>query len=85
MKEIGKTVHCVKGKAGRDSSLHVIPANGRWEVRSSSATRASRVCDTSRYALAYARARQAVNGSSIYVHGKDGRIDHILMKDGRKL
>lgn len=85
MKEIGKTVHCVKGKTGRDTSLHVIPANGRWEVRSSSASRASRVCDSAYCALSYARARQSVSGSSIYVHGKDGRIDHILMKDGRKL
>lgn len=85
MKEFGKSVHCVKGKSGREGSLHVIPANGKWEVRSSSATRASRVYNTDSSAIIYARARQSVSGYTIYIHGRDGRVDHIEMKDGRKL
>lgn len=54
--------------------VHVTPRGGKWAVRSSGASRASRVVDTQREARNIAKEQAQRNGVELYVHGRDGRI-----------
>lgn len=54
--------------------VHVTPRGGKWAVRSSGASRASRVVDTQREARDIAKEQAQRNGVELYVHGRDGRI-----------
>ncbi len=54
--------------------LHVTPNGGKWAVRSSGASRASRVVSTQAEAIKIAREQAKRNGTELYVHGRDGRI-----------
>ncbi|WP_297778605.1 DUF2188 domain-containing protein [uncultured Roseovarius sp.] len=54
--------------------LHVTPRNGKWAVRSSGASRASRVVETQKEAFDIAKERAKREGGEVYVHGRDGRI-----------
>lgn len=56
-------------------SQHVISnKTGRWSVRKSDASRASRVFDTQKEAIDYARERAIKGRTEIYIHRKDGTI-----------
>ncbi len=54
---------------------HVVPnADRGWSVRKSGAERASRVFDTQRQAIDYARAQAKKDKAELYIHKKDGTI-----------
>lgn len=48
--------------------------DGRWAVRESGAERASKVFDTQKEAVKFARTSAKNEGTEIYVHQRDGRI-----------
>jgi hypothetical protein len=54
--------------------VHVVPNGGKWSVRSSGASRTSGTFETQKEAEKVARERAKVNGTELYVHGRDGRI-----------
>ena len=53
---------------------HVVPSGGRWAVRSSGATRASKTFGSQEEAIADAREKAKKQKGELYIHGKDGRI-----------
>jgi Uncharacterized protein conserved in bacteria (DUF2188) len=54
---------------------HVVPNNdGKWSVRRSGSTRASRVYDSLREAVQHARRIAQNQQTELYIHGFDGRI-----------
>jgi hypothetical protein len=56
-------------------AMHVVPSpNGGWSVRSSGASRASRVFGKHDDAVAYARDTARREHGDLYVHGRDGTI-----------
>jgi hypothetical protein len=57
------------------TSQHVVPSSdGRWRVRKSGSSKASRVFDNQGDALAYARELARKEGGDLYVHHRDGTI-----------
>lgn len=57
------------------ASQHVVPNHsGRWIVRKSGASRASRVFVTRNDAVAYARHLARKDRSEVYIHGRDGTV-----------
>lgn len=58
-------------------SLHVVPnQSGCWDVRKSGATRASRVFESRKDAVDYARNLSRKENSGLYIHRKDGTVSH---------
>ncbi len=58
-----------------DKSQHVVPSrDGRWAVRRSGASRASRVFPTQKDAVEYARDVARKERADLYVHRGDGTI-----------
>jgi hypothetical protein len=57
-----------------EQKQHVVPSNGGWAVRRSGASRASRVFETRREAVTYARGLARKEGSVLYVHDRDGTV-----------
>jgi Uncharacterized protein conserved in bacteria (DUF2188) len=56
---------------------HVVPSQrGGWAVRRSGASRASRVFETQRDAVSYARHVARKEGAALYIHDRDGTIRH---------
>ncbi len=55
-------------------NFHVTPKDGKWAVRSSGSSRATRVVNTQKEAIEIAREKAKRDGSELYVHGRDGRI-----------
>jgi Uncharacterized protein conserved in bacteria (DUF2188) len=56
-------------------SKHVVPnPSGGWSVRSSGASRASKVFGTQAQAIDYGRDVAKKTGSELYIHGRDGTI-----------
>lgn len=55
-------------------SQHVVPSGGRWSVRSSGASRASKTFDTQQEAIKNAKSKAKKQGTELYVHGRDGKI-----------
>jgi hypothetical protein len=54
---------------------HVVPnPRGGWAVRQSGATKASRVFESQKEAVTYARDLARKGGSELYVHRRDGTI-----------
>jgi len=53
---------------------HVVFSDGKWSVRRTGATRASRTFATQEEAIEEARELARQEGSEIYIHGLDGRI-----------
>lgn len=53
---------------------HVVPAGGKWSVRTAGATRASGTFATQQEAIESARDKARRQGTELYVHGRDGRI-----------
>ena len=53
---------------------HVLPAGGKWSVRTSGASRASGIYATQDEAISNARVKARKDGTELYIHGKDGRI-----------
>lgn len=63
------------GKELKNESRHVIPnKDGGWSVRKPGSSRSSRVFNTKKEAVDYARSQVKTDGSEIYVHKKDGSI-----------
>ena len=57
------------------TSKHVVPnPSGGWSVKSSGATRASKVFDTQQQAISYGRDAAKKTGTELYIHGRDGTI-----------
>ena len=88
MSEIGK-IFSVKSSSlnskGRTDILHVAPSQGKWSVRSDSSVRARYIYETKQKAIISARNLVLKSAGIVVVHGKDGRVDYIISKDGRKL
>ena len=56
-------------------SRHVVPnKNDGWSVRKSGASRASKVFETQREAIDYAKNQAKKEKSELYIHKKDGTI-----------
>ena len=53
---------------------HIVKADDGWAVRRGGASRASRVFETKEKATDYGKERAKESGSTIFIHGKDGRI-----------
>jgi hypothetical protein len=53
---------------------HVVPAGGRWTVRSAGAQRASRIFPTQEEAVEHAREKARRDGKELFIHGRDGRV-----------
>jgi hypothetical protein len=57
------------------NSQHVIPhPDGGWSVKKGGATRATRRFETQKEAIRYGRKISKVQGSELYVHGRDGMV-----------
>ncbi|KXK27598.1 MAG: hypothetical protein TR69_WS6001000042 [candidate division WS6 bacterium OLB20] len=56
------------------STRHVFSRGGAWVVKKASATKASRVVDTKKEAVALARKMSKRTNSRLVIHSKDGRI-----------
>ena len=88
MSEIGKIIS-VKSSSlnskGRTDILHVAPSQGKWSVRSDSSVRARNIYETKQKAIISAQNLVLKSAGIVVVHGKDGRGDYIISKDGRKL
>jgi Uncharacterized protein conserved in bacteria (DUF2188)/Ribosomal protein S10p/S20e len=62
-------------EAQAQASKHVIPnADGGWAVKSSGASRASRVFETQDEAIDYGVQAAKLSGSELYIHDFDGTI-----------
>ena len=58
-------------------SHHVVPnQSGGWDVRKPGASRASRVFESKKDAVDYARNIAKKENSELYIHRKDGTISH---------
>lgn len=56
-------------------STHVVPnKNDGWSVRKSGSSRASKVFDTKKDAIDYAKGQAKKEKSELYIHKKDGTI-----------
>lgn len=55
-------------------SSHVVPSEGRWAVRQSGNERATKVFDSQKDAVTHARGIAKKEGTTVYVHRKDGSI-----------
>ena len=56
-------------------SQHVVPnPKGGWSVRPSGATRATRVFDTQKDAVSFAKTQARKESAELYVHRRDGTI-----------
>lgn len=54
---------------------HVVPrTDGRWSVRQTGASRASRVFTTQADAVSYARAQAQKESGELYIHRQDGTV-----------
>lgn len=87
MNGIGKIISVEStspGSKGRTAILHVAPSQERWSVRSDASVRARGIYDSRQKAVASAK-RIIKDVGIVVVHGKDGRVDYIISKDGRKL
>lgn len=60
--------------AKKPPSIHVVPQDGRWAVKSAGASRAASLHDTQRAALDAARPSARARGAELVIHGRDGRI-----------
>ncbi len=58
---------------GRESQ-HVLPRDGSWVIKRAGASRASKVFSTQEEAKSAGMTIAKSQGSSLFVHGKDGRI-----------
>lgn len=59
------------------TSQHVIPSpKGGWSVRKGGAEKASRTFDDKQKAIDYARIVSRNQGSELYIHGRDGAVQH---------
>lgn len=56
-------------------SKHVVPnSSGGWSVRTSGASRATRIFPTRDEAVEFGRTAAKANGTELYIHGRDGTI-----------
>lgn len=53
---------------------HVVPRDGKWAVRKSGSDRATKLFDTQKQAIKQGRAIARSQGTELYIHGRDGRI-----------
>lgn len=57
------------------ASRHVVPkSKGRWAVRKSGASRATRVFETQKEAEHFAKEIAQKEHTELYIHGRDGTI-----------
>lgn len=57
------------------ANKHVVPRpNGEWAVRSSGASKATKVFETQAAAIKFGRNAARKDGVEIYIHRKDGTI-----------
>lgn len=57
------------------NSQHVIPnPNGGWSVKKGGASRATKVFDTQKQAISFAREVSRNQGSELYVHRRNGTV-----------
>lgn len=53
---------------------HVIPDGSRWSVRRAGSAKASAIFETRQDAIAHAQSIARNQGTEVYIHGRDGRI-----------
>ena len=58
----------------KSRNQHVVPAKNGWAVKSAGSSRATKVYDTQKEAIAAARRIATKQRSELLIHGKDGRI-----------
>jgi uncharacterized protein YdaT len=59
---------------------HIVPHESGWALKKENSERASKVFETKKEALAYAKDHAEKNKVCIYIHGKDGKIDTVSCK-----
>lgn len=62
-------------------SQHVVPNDGKWQVRKSGAVRATGTYPTQSEAIARGRELARNQRSVLYIHGTDGRIRERISYD----
>lgn len=53
---------------------HVVPHSEGWAVKSEGASRAARVFETQREAIAYGRKQAIKHSGELFIHGSNGQI-----------
>lgn len=56
-------------------SQHVVPNSGKWSVKKSGSSKASKTFNTKKEATAYGRSVAKNQNAELYIHKKDGRIE----------
>ena len=56
------------------ANQHVVPNNGQWQVKREHAQKATKVFDTQKEAIAYARDIAINQKSELVIHGRNGQI-----------
>jgi uncharacterized protein YdaT len=57
---------------------HVVPKNGHWAVKRAGATRPSGIYETQKEAITQASLIAQNQGTSVFIHDKDGRVQERL-------
>lgn len=56
------------------ANQHVVPNNGKWQLKRENATRATKTFDTQKEAIAYGRDIAIHQQSELVIHDRHGRI-----------
>ena len=55
-------------------SIHVRPHGDDWQVKVAGNSKASKVCNTQKECIDYAREQAKKQGAELSIHGRDGKI-----------
>lgn len=64
----------MKKESRRMPNQHVVPHGDKWAIKGAGSEKATRVTDTKREATDIARQISRNQGTELFIHGKDGRI-----------
>lgn len=56
------------------ANQHVVPNNGKWQVKRENSTKATKTFDTQKDAISYGRDIAKNQGSELVIHGRNGQI-----------
>jgi len=59
-------------------SQHVLPREGKWAVKKAGSSKASGIFDNKAEAVSFAKEVAINQGTALFIHGKDGRIQDRL-------
>ncbi len=53
---------------------HVVPRNGKWAVRKSGSSKATKIFETQKQAISEGRRLAKSQHTELYIHGRNGRV-----------